>query len=131
MWELSTDQGGRYITNWDEVESALNRLDNKAHAYLGLALDDGTRYIEVYGGNQGRVLVAFTIETDDEDEVVLYDDSQTTSITIYSMIDNETWEHLPPACCVDNALAKQALKYFFDTQERDDSLDWRGWPEEE
>ncbi len=47
------------------------------------------------------------------------------------MQDDETWEHLPPAACVDLALAKRAIKHFFDTQERDLLLDWRGWPEEE
>ena len=45
MWELSTDQGARYITDWAEVEPLLDQLDNKTHAYLSLALEDGTRYI--------------------------------------------------------------------------------------
>ena len=129
MWELSTDQGARYITAWTEVEAVFDNLNNTTQAYLSLALEDGTRYIEIYGGAQNRVLAAFTIETDDEDEVVLYDDSQTEPITIYSMPDNEAWETLLPGFCVDKALAKQALKHFFETEERDESLEWRGWPE--
>jgi hypothetical protein len=131
MWELSTDQGARYITEWSEVEPLLDRLDNKLHAYISLALEDGTRYIEIYGGNQNRVLVAFTDETDDEDEVVLYDESQTEPITIYSMPDNEPWEDLPPSSCIDKSLAKRALRHFFDTHDPLPDGDWRAWPDEE
>lgn len=131
MWELSTDQGARYITDWNEVEPLVDQLDNKKRAYLSLALEDGTRYMEIYGGNQNRVVLAYTDETDDEDEVVLYEESQTEPITIYSMTDDEVWDDLPPACCIDKSLAKRALKHFFDTEECPEDLDWRGWPEEE
>lgn len=131
MWELSTDQGAHYINEWSEVEPLLDQMDNKLHAYISLALEDGTRYMEVYGGNQNRVLVAFTDETDDEEEVVLFDETQTEPVMIYSMPDNEPWEGLPPASCIDKVLAKRALKHFFDTEEPLTDADWRSWPDEE
>lgn len=115
MWELATEHGGRYIEDgdWHEVEAILTRLNNAGHAYLSLALEDGTRYLEVYGGQNDRVLVAYTIETDDEDEVVLYDAAQTAPVPVFSAPDNETWDSLPPAVCVSLDLARAVLRHFF------------------
>ena len=114
------------VKDWEDVQEAFDNLDK--HPYLNLCLKDGMRYMKVYGGAEDRVLVAFTNVYWDQPRFVLYDQSQTQPTTIYSLEYNEVLEYLPPAVCIDKALANRALKHFYETQEQLEDVEWGEWP---
>jgi hypothetical protein len=129
-WEICFDLRKTWqpVNDWKDIEAAIDRLDNEAHPYFKLS-EDSVRYMNVFGGNQNRVVVEFLRVGKEFEKSILYDASQSTSIPIYSLRDAETWTYLPPSACVDKALAKRALRHFYETQTRLETLEWGKWPQ--
>jgi hypothetical protein len=130
-WKIWLNEYQRWdpLTGWSELERTFEALDKDL--YLALSLKDETKYMKIYAGDEERMLVAFTNVALNQPRSVLYDRSQTEPIPIYSLIDGQVWEHLPPEVCVSKSLAKETLKYFYETKQqfRRRDVGWGEWPD--
>jgi hypothetical protein len=128
IW-LNEYQNWQPLPDWYALEKAFETLDKSL--YLRISLKDDTCSMQIYGGDGERMLVEHTRLSSPAIKSVLYDRSQTQHVPIYNSADEQIWEHLPPEMCVSRSLAKETLKYFYETkhQLRRRDLGWGEWPD--
>jgi hypothetical protein len=108
------------------IEEALNRLDNQT--WTGVTLTDMPNgFIQVFGGNDGRVMVKFRdgSTTQDYQAGILLDNASNPNAEILISISGEaTW--LPFRHTVTKEIAKSVLLHFLENSQPPNGLAWEG-----
>lgn len=129
VWEIHTKDAQKGVSDWKQIEEAVDTMSSAYDSFLFLSnMRNGNIHISLTSAvNRNRVLLTFR-DHGTREAFFLIDSSQTIPITILYLFDWAVW---PSEYGIDRELAKRALKYFFETQDRALSLEWRGWPDKE